>query len=150
MNAVTRAWADLLRERLERHRGAFDHGFVEVGATLLETLPTTAPRDVVVHGDFNPRNVLRAERQPWLAIDPQPMVGDPAFDPPAIIAQVAPPSDDPKGNSRGDTTSSVNSRVWKSTASAAWAVARFVEAALRRFDSADADWAQQAISIARV
>jgi streptomycin 6-kinase len=149
MNAVTRAWADLIRERLERHRGAFDHGFVEVGATLLETLPTTAPRDVVVHGDFNPRNVLRAERQPWLAIDPQPMVGDPAFDPPAIIAQVAPPSDDPKELARrydlfAELTGLEVDRM------TAWAVARFVEAALRQFDAADPDWAQQAISIARV
>jgi streptomycin 6-kinase len=25
-------------------------------------------------------NVLRAERQPWLVIDPKPFVGDPAYD----------------------------------------------------------------------
>jgi streptomycin 6-kinase len=149
MGAVTRAWAELLRERLERHRVAFDHGFVEVGATLLETLPTTAPRDVVVHGDFNPRNILRAERESWLAIDPQPMVGDPAFDPPAVIAQVAPPSDDPRELGRryhlfGQLTGLDVNRM------TAWAVARFVEAALRQFDSGDPDWAQQAISTARV
>jgi streptomycin 6-kinase len=34
----------------------------------------------VVHGDFNPFNILRAQREPWLAIDPKPLLGDPAYD----------------------------------------------------------------------
>ena len=32
---------------------------------------------MLLHGDLNPTNVLSAEREPWLAIDPKPMVGDP-------------------------------------------------------------------------
>lgn len=39
--------------------------------------PVESP--VLVHGDLHPGNVLRAERLPWLAIDPQPVVGDPAY-----------------------------------------------------------------------
>jgi streptomycin 6-kinase len=38
----------------------------------------------LLHGDFHPGNVLAAQRRPWLAIDPKPWVGDPAFD----LAQV--------------------------------------------------------------
>lgn len=34
----------------------------------------------LLHGDFHPGNVLAAQRHPWLAIDPKPWVGDPAFD----------------------------------------------------------------------
>jgi streptomycin 6-kinase len=34
----------------------------------------------VLHQDFHRGNVLRAEREPWLAIDPKPLVGEPAFD----------------------------------------------------------------------
>jgi streptomycin 6-kinase len=34
----------------------------------------------LLHGDLHPGNVLAAERDPWLAIDPKPWVGDPAFD----------------------------------------------------------------------
>lgn len=30
--------------------------------------------------DLHAGNVLRAEREPWLAIDPKPFVGDPAYD----------------------------------------------------------------------
>lgn len=37
--------------------------------------PGTA--DVYLHYD----NVLAAEREPWLAIDPKPLAGDPGFDP---------------------------------------------------------------------
>ena len=34
----------------------------------------------VVHGDFNPFNVLKAADGRWLAIDPKPLIGDPAYD----------------------------------------------------------------------
>jgi len=146
---VMRSWAALVRARLDRHRPAFDRGFVELGASLLEMLPVSSDRDVVVHGDLNPHNILRAAREPWLAIDPQPFVGDPAFDPPAVIAQVVPPSDEPAEIARryhrfSDLTGLSVERM------AAWAVARFVEASLRQFDRGNAAWARQAIDIARV
>lgn len=30
--------------------------------------------------DLHAENVLAAEREPWLAIDPKPFIGDPAYD----------------------------------------------------------------------
>ncbi|GAA4022701.1 aminoglycoside phosphotransferase family protein [Allokutzneria multivorans] len=39
-----------------------------------------AQPEVLVHGDFHARNVLRASREPWLAVDPKGYVGDPAYD----------------------------------------------------------------------
>jgi streptomycin 6-kinase len=36
---------------------------------------------VMMHGDLHYQNVLAAEREPWLVIDPKPYVGDPAYDP---------------------------------------------------------------------
>ena len=35
---------------------------------------------VVIHGDLHYANVLAAEREPWLAIDPKPMNGDPHYE----------------------------------------------------------------------
>ena len=35
---------------------------------------------VVVHGDLHYANVLAADREPWLAIDPTPMNGDPHYE----------------------------------------------------------------------
>ncbi|MFD3959683.1 MULTISPECIES: aminoglycoside phosphotransferase family protein [Streptomyces] len=36
--------------------------------------------DRLVHGDLNARNVLAADREPWLAVDPKGWMGDPASD----------------------------------------------------------------------
>ena len=38
------------------------------------------PRSVLLHGDFHPGNVLAAQREPWLFIDPKPLIGEPAYD----------------------------------------------------------------------
>ncbi|MGO3325772.1 aminoglycoside phosphotransferase family protein [Gordonia sp. (in: high G+C Gram-positive bacteria)] len=35
---------------------------------------------VMIHGDLHYENVLAADREPWLAIDPQPMSGDPHYE----------------------------------------------------------------------
>jgi streptomycin 6-kinase len=39
-----------------------------------------AREEVIVNWDLHLQNVLSAEREPWLLIDPKPLVGDPAFD----------------------------------------------------------------------
>ncbi|WP_395362011.1 aminoglycoside phosphotransferase family protein [Streptomyces sp. YH02] len=38
------------------------------------------PGDRLLHWDLHFGNVLAAEREPWLAIDPKPLVGDPGFE----------------------------------------------------------------------
>nr|WP_229819206.1 aminoglycoside phosphotransferase family protein [Streptomyces lateritius] len=38
------------------------------------------PGDRLLHWDLHVDNVLAAEREPWLAIDPKPLAGDPGFD----------------------------------------------------------------------
>lgn len=40
---------------------------------------------VVVHGDLHYANVLAADREPWLAIDPKPMNGDPHYEVPPLL-----------------------------------------------------------------
>jgi streptomycin 6-kinase len=54
-------------------------------AAVLEALATVRELgreqpDLVVHGDFHARNILRADREPWLAVDPKGYAGDPAYD----------------------------------------------------------------------
>ncbi|MFI7276129.1 APH(6)-I family aminoglycoside O-phosphotransferase [Streptomyces sp. NPDC049879] len=38
------------------------------------------PGDRLLHWDLHYGNVLPAQREPWLAIDPEPLAGDPGFD----------------------------------------------------------------------
>ena len=58
----------------------YDTGLVSDAVALARELAETQPRTVLLHGDFHPSNVLAAVREPWLAIDCKPLVGDPAYD----------------------------------------------------------------------
>jgi streptomycin 6-kinase len=40
-----------------------------------------ASTGVMIHGDLHYENVLAADREPWLVIDPKPMSGDPHYEP---------------------------------------------------------------------
>lgn len=57
-----------------------DAGLVQEGLRLFEELPRPSPNDVLLVTDLHAGNVLRAQRAPWLVIDPKPFVGDPAYD----------------------------------------------------------------------
>ncbi len=55
--------------------------FVEQARHLAADLSRDASVDSrLLHSDLHYANVLRATRRPWLAIDPKPMAGDPAFE----------------------------------------------------------------------
>jgi streptomycin 6-kinase len=90
LGAVTTGWADLVEDRMDRIVPGYDPGVVADGVRLLRRLPRSAPDRVLLHGDFNPGNVLRDSGR-WLAIDPKPMIGDPGYDPWPLLEQV----DDP-------------------------------------------------------
>jgi len=57
-----------------------DAGLVLEGLRLFRELPRTAPSAMLLATDLHAGNVLRAEREPWLVIDPKPFIGDPAYD----------------------------------------------------------------------
>ncbi len=40
---------------------------------------------VIIHGDLHYENVLAADREPWLVIDPKPMSGDPHYEPAPML-----------------------------------------------------------------
>jgi streptomycin 6-kinase len=60
--------------------GPFPAAVLERAEALTAELLASAPRAVLLHGDFHHYNVLTAERSPWLAIDPKGVTGDPGFD----------------------------------------------------------------------
>lgn len=57
-----------------------DPGLVRAGLVLFEELSRPAPDDVLLTTDLHASNILMAEREPWLMIDPKPFVGDRAYD----------------------------------------------------------------------
>jgi streptomycin 6-kinase len=56
-----------------------DAGLVRDGLALFREL-ADGGAEVLLATDLHAGNVLRAEREPWLVIDPKPFVGDPAYD----------------------------------------------------------------------
>lgn len=83
------AWADELETRLAA-RAFVDPGLESQALATMRERPAACPVPVLLHGDLNPTNVLAAQRAPWLAIDPKPMVGDPAYDGPRLVLQPPP------------------------------------------------------------
>lgn len=53
---------------------------VERALALFDDLCASSTESVVVHGDLHHDNVLRSERETWLAIDPHGAVGDPGIE----------------------------------------------------------------------
>jgi streptomycin 6-kinase len=57
-----------------------DAGLVQEGLRLFDELSRPSPDDVLLATDLHAGNVLRAQREPWLVIDPKPFIGDRAYD----------------------------------------------------------------------
>jgi streptomycin 6-kinase len=57
-----------------------DPGLVREGLRLFQELSHSASWQPLLVTDLHAGNVLRADRKPWLVIDPKPFVGDPAYD----------------------------------------------------------------------
>jgi streptomycin 6-kinase len=74
---MVRYWADCA---LSRSGDWPDAGVARAGIELLLELGQPTPADVLLATDLHAGNVLRARREPWLAIDPKPFFGDPAYD----------------------------------------------------------------------
>jgi streptomycin 6-kinase len=77
LSSMTRYWTAETEGAAERWP---DAGLVRAGLLLFEELPRTAAANVLLATDLHAGNVLRAQREPWLVIDPKPFVGDPAYD----------------------------------------------------------------------
>lgn len=72
-------WEADLRQGVADFPGALPSKVVDAALAVVDELGRDQP-DLVVHGDFHARNILRGEREPWLAVDPKGYVGDPAYD----------------------------------------------------------------------
>jgi streptomycin 6-kinase len=71
-------WADEFDRVADQ--SPLDPALVAKAMTLFRRLPDSAEREVMLCTDLHAENVLAAEREPWLMIDPKPYVGDPTYD----------------------------------------------------------------------
>jgi streptomycin 6-kinase len=79
---LCRDWGDRFERKVEASTVAGrDVGLLRAAVAVYRELPGTAAESVLLCTDLHADNVLAAGRAPWLAIDPKPYLGDPAYDP---------------------------------------------------------------------
>jgi streptomycin 6-kinase len=86
-------WArglDGLRDRYGGATGPLPAQLVQQAEGLFADLLASSAPPVLLHGDLHHWNVLAAERQSWLGIDPAGVIGEPAFDTGAYLRNPRP------------------------------------------------------------
>jgi streptomycin 6-kinase len=79
-----------LRARFDGGTGPLPRRLVEQAETLYRELSASQAQPVLLHGDLHHMNILRAERAPWLAIDPKGVIGEPAYETGALLRNPIP------------------------------------------------------------
>src|SRR3954451_6827437 len=73
-------WAEEFEAKLAARPRIVDPGLARAGTELFRSLPRSAERHVLLCTDLHAENILAAQREPWLVIDPKPYVADPTYD----------------------------------------------------------------------
>ncbi|MTK01047.1 aminoglycoside phosphotransferase [Micromonospora sp. CP22] len=72
-------WADRLPVKWERTGRPYERRLVDLALDLLGALAGSQGEQVLVNQDLHAANVLSAAREPWLVIDPKPLLGEREF-----------------------------------------------------------------------
>ena len=72
-------WIDELPEQWEQSGRAIERRLVDTAVDALRSLSESQGEQVLLNQDLHGDNVLAAEREPWLVIDPKPLVGEREF-----------------------------------------------------------------------
>ncbi|MEZ7127943.1 aminoglycoside phosphotransferase family protein [Nonomuraea sp. AD125B] len=79
LSDIAAAMLDQVPEAVRALRDPAEQRLVRTCASAVAEL-TGEPGDRLLHWDLHYDNVLAGEREPWLAIDPEPLAGDPGFE----------------------------------------------------------------------
>ena len=77
-------WAETIPADWRGTGRAFPARLVDVAVDACRTLGADAVDEALLHQDFHGGNIVRSA-EGWLAIDPKPLVGDPAFDAASLL-----------------------------------------------------------------
>jgi streptomycin 6-kinase len=78
LGAETEIWTEYMSE-------TSGHKYRDVALGLLRELASTQGEQVLVNQDLHGENVLAAQREPWLVIDPKPLAGEREFSVSSIV-----------------------------------------------------------------
>jgi streptomycin 6-kinase len=83
-------WLAEIPVRYDAHGHPFERRLLDEGLDAMRTLGPTQKDVVLCHQDLHGGNILRAEREPRLAIDAKPIVAERAYDTVALVRDVGP------------------------------------------------------------
>ncbi len=72
-------WAGYLPREWERAGRPLERSLLDAATDALLQLSSSQGEPVLLHQDLHAENVLAAQREPWLVIDPKPLVGEREF-----------------------------------------------------------------------
>lgn len=77
LSEMITCWSE---ESLQQADNWPDGDLAEAGLRVYEELLDSSVAEVLLATDLHAGNVLKAQREPWLVIDPKPFYGDPTYD----------------------------------------------------------------------
>ncbi len=89
LDEEARHWATTLERQWEDSGRAVPRFLVDETLEAIEQLLVRPGPSVLLDQDLHSRNVLSAERQPWLVIDPKPLAGEREFSVAPIVRDAA-------------------------------------------------------------
>lgn len=139
---TTKDWFTKL-DQLSTLPSQFPKIYVDQARQVAAELHQDATQQVLLHGDLHHFNILQAQRQPWLVIDPKGVIGEPAYEIGAFLRNPI-----PNIATTMDTTTVMANRVDQFTdilgydrhKIIAWGFAQAVLAAVWSVDGNSDDW----------
>lgn len=78
-------WVEYMPSEWERAGQPFERRLLDEAIDALQGLAGSQGEQVLLHQDLHGDNVLAAQREPWLVIDPKPLVGEREFNVAPIV-----------------------------------------------------------------
>ena len=95
-------WIECLPDQWEQSGPAVERSLVDAAVDSLQSLAHSQGEEVLLHQDLHGENVLSAQREPWLVIDPKPLVGEREFAVAPVVRSFE------LGHSKGDVLHRLN------------------------------------------
>ncbi len=117
----------------------FEEGLLKRAVEFCHEFARSESACVIANRDFHLGNVLAAEREPWLVIDPKPLAGEPAFDTGHLVRSLLPERIDARETARLITTIAERLEL-PARRVAEWIVVRSVDNALWAISTGRGDY----------
>ncbi len=90
VGGLAQRWADTFSKKYQAAGRPFAEPLLRRAIEVCQHLASAAETGTMANRDLHLGNILAAQREPWLVIDPKPLVGDPAFDAGHLVRSLLP------------------------------------------------------------